>query len=359
MSTNPVERTRDVVSTSSGATATDAERAAAAKLLRLIWGIHASRCVYAVAELGIADLLADGPAGVETLAEATGTHEPSLYRILRLLAALGVFDERTGRSFSLTVVGERLRSGAPAGMRSWATFLESLGGVRPFAHILDTVKTGTAGLEFEFDQGLFEFLEAHSENAATFDAAMSERTAAFAASVAESYDFSDIRTVVDVGGGNGTLIVEILRKHPHLRGLLLETEGVAARTDAVLDAVELADRCQVLAGDFFDHVPPGGDCYLLANVLHDWDDARAIEILRNCRRSMPGGGRVLIVERLIPQDGSDPVPVLLSDINMLVLTGGRERTNAEYGKLLEAAGLKLRTLKAVAFPHGIIEGVAE
>ena len=343
---------------SNAARATEAERSAAASLLRLIWGIHISRCVYAVAELGIADLLADGPVSAKQLAQRTGSDEPSLYRVLRLLAALDVFQEHDGASFSLTTIGERLRSDATLGMRSWATFLEALGGVRPFEHILQTVKTGTPGLECEFGTGTFEFLAQHPESAATFDRAMSERTAAYAPSVAGNYDFSDVRCVVDVGGGNGTLLVEILRTHPHLHGVLFEVPAVAARADAVLDAVEVGPRCQVLAGDFFEQVPRGADCYVLANVLHDWDDTRSIQILRNCRRSMAGGGRVLIVERLIPQDGTDPVPTLLSDINMLILTGGKERSNAQYSELLHAAGLKLGTVQPAAFPYGVIEGLA-
>src|SRR5580700_9635692 len=199
---------------SNGPRATEAERSSAASLLRLIWGIHISRCVYAVAELGIADLLADGPVSTKQLARRTGSDEPSLYRVLRLLAALDVFQEHDGGSFSLTAIGERLRSDATRGMRSWATFLEAIGGIRPFEHILQTVKTGTPGLECEFGTGVFEFLAQHPESAATFDRAMSERTAAYAPSVAQNYDFSDVRGVVDVGGGNGTLLVEILRMHP-------------------------------------------------------------------------------------------------------------------------------------------------
>jgi hypothetical protein len=310
-----------------------------------------------VAELGIADLLADGSASTEDLARATGTDEKSLYRVLRLLAALGVFDEHPYRRFSLTTIGDRLRSDAPAGMRSWATFLEALNGVRAFEHILDTVKTGKPGFDTAHGTGIFDFLAHHPENAAIFDCAMSERTAAFAPSVAAAYDFSDMRTVVDVGGGQGTLLIEILRTHRHLQGMLLETPAVAVRAEAVLDAVDVADRCQVLAGDFFERVPSGADCYVLANVLHDWDDVRATQILRNCRRSMARGGRVLIVERLIPEDGSDAVPTLLSDINMLVITGGQERTNAEYGELLKSAGLTLGNVHPVAFPYGVIEGV--
>jgi O-methyltransferase domain len=205
--------------------------------------------------------------------------------------------------------------------------------------------------------GIFDFLAEHPENAATFDAAMSERTAAFAPSVADAYDFSDMRTVIDVGGGQGTLLAAILRKHGHLHGVLLERPPVAGRARDLLDAIDIADRSEVLAGDFFEQVPARADCYVLANVLHDWDDTRAIRILRNCRRSMARAGRVLIIERLIPEDGSDAVPTLLSDINMLVLTGGQERTNDEYSQLLSSAGLKLGNIQPVAFPYGVIEGL--
>ena len=333
------------------------ERRAAAELLRLIWGIHISRCVYAAAELGIPDLLSDRALSSEDLARATGAHEPSLYRVLRVLAALGVLHESEPRSFSLTVIGDRLRSDAPVSMRSWATFLEALGGVRPFAHIVETVKTGKPGLDIEFGTSVFDYLTEHPDDFATFNAAMSERTESFASSVANRYDFSDTRIVMDLGGGKGTLLVEILRQNAHLTGVLLEIPAVAAHADAILDATDLANRCEVLAGDFFKQVPAGADCYVLANVLHDWDDERSIEILRNCRRAMHSAGKVLIVERLIPENGDDPVPTLLSDINMLVLTGGQERTNAEYSKLLDAAGLIPGTIQQVAFPYGVIEGL--
>jgi len=167
-----------------------------------------------------------------------------------------------------------------------------------------------------------------------------------------------MRAVVDVGGGQGTLLAEILRKHGHLQGVPLETPAVAARARDLLGATDIADRSEVRPGNFFEQVPERADCYLLANVLHDWDDTRAIRILRNCRRSMARAGRVLIIERLMPEDGSDAVPTLLSDINMLVITGGRERTNDEYSQLLRSAGLKPGKIQPVAFPYGVIEGLA-
>jgi orsellinic acid C2-O-methyltransferase len=340
------------------ATATATESEAATSLLRMIWGIHISRAVYLAAELGIADLLSDGPVDSAELARATGTHAPSLYRVLRLLAALHVLDEVEPRTFANTVLGERLRTGAPAGLRSWATFLDVIGATRAFEYIADTVRTGRPAFEAATGRELFASLAENPSAAAAFDAAMSERTAAFAPSVARGYDFTDLRTVVDVGGGQGTLLVEILAANRHLHGVLFETPEVAARADALLDAIDLRGRCEVKSGDFFEGVPDGADCYLLANVLHDWDDDAAVTILANCRRSMAGNGRVLILERLIPEkeQGGDPIPALLSDINMLVITGGRERTNAEYTELLHVAGLTIGGVQPVAFPYGVIEG---
>jgi hypothetical protein len=334
---------------------TEAERAAAMTMLQMIWGIHVSRAVHVVAKLGVADLLADGPASSQELARATGTHHRSLYRILRLLGALGVFDEVEPGSFGLTVLGDRLRSDAPASMRSWATFL--VGGVQPYEHILETVRTGKPGIDIAYGMGIFEFLRQDPDSAAVFNAAMSERTAAFAPSVADTYDFSDIRSIADVGGGQGTLLAEILRRHSHLRGTLLETAAVASRAQALLEGTDLAGRWDVVAGDFFEHVPRGADCYVLANIVHDWDDERAGKILRNCRESMASGGRVLIVERLIPDEPRDAVPALLSDVNMLINTGGQERTNAEYAVLLARAGLQIGIVQPVAHPYGIIEGL--
>jgi hypothetical protein len=328
-------------------TPTEEERKAADAVLRMIWGIHISRAVYIVAELGIADLLADGPMTAGQLARATQAHEPSLYRVLRLLASLGVLAEQEDRSFGLTVLGERLRADVPASMRSWAMLVESLGGVRAFEPIIETVKTGKPGVDLAYGVNVFEFLAAHPQLAQGFQAAMSERTAAFAPSVAAGYDFSRMQTVADIGGGKGTLLAAILRAHSHLRGVLFDLPAVSADAVAVLRAAGVEDRCEIVAGDFFDGAPEGADAYIVANVLHDWDDARSVQILGACRRAMAADGRVLIIERLIPDDPADAVPVLLSDLNMLVFTGGRERTNAEYGNLLAAAGLKLTKVQPV------------
>ena len=361
MSQNKIDQASDEAEASQEAgdsRPTKEERTAAAAVLQMIWGVHMSRAVYVVAALGIADLLAGGPMTAAQLAQATQAHEESLYRVLRLLASLGVLTEHDHRLFTLTILGERLRADVPASMRSWAMVVDCAGGMRTFEPIIETVKSGKPGLDIAYGMGLFEFLAAHPDQAQQFQAAMSERTAAFAPSVAARYDFSPMRTVADIGGGNGTLLAAILRAHGHLRGILFDRPSVIANAAGVLQAEGVADRCEIVPGDFFQGVPDGVDGYILANVLHDWNDADSVRILGACRRAMAKDGRVLIVERLMPDDPADAVPVLLSDLTMLVVTGGKERTNAEYGQLLADAGMSLASVQPVAPPHGVIEGLA-
>ena len=335
---------------------TEQERAAAAELLRMIWGLHISRAVCLAAELGVADLLTKGEQTAAELAAATQVDEAALCRVLRLLAALGVLTEPVPGSFGLTVIGERLRSDVPASMRNWAMLADTIGFA---AHepILEAVRTGRSGAEIAYGMRGMERLAGDPPRAARFDAAMSERTTAFAPSVAAGYDFTGMRVVADIGGGQGTLLAAVLHRHERLRGVLFDRAHVAERAAGVLREAGLADRCEVTAGDFFAGVPDGADGYILANVLHDWDDDRCGQILTACRKAMGSRGRVLIVERLIPDDPREAVPVLLSDLNMLLVTGGKERTNAEYAKLLAAAGLRLGRIQPVAAPYGVIEGL--
>jgi SAM-dependent methyltransferase len=336
---------------------TGEERGAAATLLPMIWGLHISRAVYLAAGLGIADLLAAGPRTVAALAEAAHADEAALYRVLRLLAALGVLTEPQPRSFGLTAVGERLRSDVPASMRNWAMLADTVG-FGAHEPILDVVRTGKTGAEIAYGMATMQRVRSDPQRAARFDAAMSERTAAFAASLATTYDFSGMHVIADIGGGQGTLLAAILRRHEHLHGVLLDVADVAPRAAGTLREAGLADRCEIIAGDFFACVPESADCYILANVLHDWDDHQATQILQACRRAMRPGGRVLIAERLIPDNSPDAVPVLLSDLNMLLLSGGQERTNAEYGTLLAAAGLRAGRIQPLAAPYGVIDALA-
>ena len=331
-------------------------QAAATAVLRMIQGLHISRAVYVAAKLGVSDLLADGPRSSTELARLTGAHAPSLYRILRLLAALNVLREEPQGQFALTPLGERLRTGVPGSLRHWATLTDQLGGLLPFDRILDTVMTGESGLKLAFDVTPFEFLAKRPAAAVNFQAAMSERTAAFAPSVGATYDFSRMCRIVDVGGGRGTLLAGVLAARAHLHGVVFDLPEVVAGAAGTLQAAGVADRCAIQGGDFFVEVPAGCDGYLLANVLHDWDDERSVAILRNCRRAMHGDGRVLIVERMIFSDPERSIPTLLSDLTMLVLTGGQARKEEEYARLFAGAGLRLTGVFPVAYPYGVFEG---
>jgi SAM-dependent methyltransferase len=342
---------------SGAAEPTEDERAAAAALLRMIWGLHISRAVYLAAELGIADLLTAGPRTAAALARATRTDKAALYRVLRLLAALGVLTEPEPGSFGLTVLGDRLRTDVPASMRSWAMLADTVG-FGAHEPILEAARTGRTGTEIAYGMTTMQRVRADAQRAARFDAAMSERTAAFALGLAASYDFSGMRVIADIGGGQGTLLAAIVRRHRQLRGILFDVADVAHRAGSVLREAGVAGRCEIIAGDFFSGVPEGADGYILANVLHDWDDDNAVRILTACRRAMRPGGRVLIAERLIPDNPSDAVPVLLSDLNMLLLSGGQERTSTEYGTLLAAAGLRPGRIQPVTPPYGVIEAFA-
>jgi hypothetical protein len=232
-----------------------------------------------------ADLLAAGPRTAAALAEAVQADEAALYRVLRLLAALGVLTEPEPRSFGLTVLGGRLRGDVPASMRNWAMLADTVG-FRAHEPILDAVGTGKTGAEIAYGMTTMERVRGDARRAARFDAAMSERTAAFAPGVAATYDFSGMHVIADIGGGQGTLLAAILRRHAHLHGILFDVADVAHRAGRVLRDAGVADRCQIVAGDFFAGVPEGADGYLLANVLHDWDDRQAARILQACRRAM-------------------------------------------------------------------------
>jgi hypothetical protein len=331
-------------------------RPATAAVLRMIQGLHISRAVYVAARLGIADLLADGPRSSSELAQLTKAHTPSLYRVLRLLAALNVLLEQPPGHFGLAPLGERLRTDVPGSLRYWAILTDQLGGLQPFDRILDSVMTGETGMKLAYGETSFEFLAKHPAAAANFQAAMSERTAAFAPSVAATYDFSRMRRVVDVGGGRGTLLAAVLAAQAHLYGVVFDLPEGAAGAAETLRAFGVADRCAIENGDFFVAVPSGGDVYFLANVLQDWDDERSIAILRNCRRAMNEDGRVLVIQRMIFDDPEKSIPTLLSDLNMLVLTGGQERTEEECSRLFAGADLRLTRVLPVAYPYGVFEG---
>jgi O-methyltransferase/methyltransferase family protein len=308
------------------------------------------------AELGIADLLADGPRSSVQLAQATSTHPRSLYRLLRLLCSLGVFNEIRTDSFVQTPLSECLRTGVPGSMRAWLRMIGLKVRYHTHAEALHSVKTGEPAFNHVTGMEFFDYLAAHSEEGEIFNQAMNDMGKVVAAAVAQSYDFSGIGKIIDVGGGHGTLIAAILQKYPQMTGILFDSPHVAERARESIASAGLAHRCEVVGGDFFKSVPAGCDAYLLRWIIHNWDHERAITVLRNCRQAMGERGRLLLIESVIPT-GNDFHPGKFLDYIMLTTHPGRERTEEEYASLLLEADLRLNKLAPTGSHLSIIEAV--
>lgn len=311
-------------------------------------GYAPAQIIAVAARLGIADQLAGGAMTSGELAAATGTHAPSLYRLLRALACLEVVAEVGPDRFELTPAGVALRSDAPGSIRALAMLLCSDEAWRSWGELEYSVRTGKPAWDRVTGMSAFEFFTQHPEQSATFNAAMAEYTRSVAPAIVAGYDFSRFATLVDIGGGDGTLIAAILNAVPGLGGVLFDLPAGVERSAKTLAAVGVADRCQVVTGDFFTSVPEGADAYLLKNVIHDWDDERAVAILRSCRRAMTAAGTLLLAEQVLPPQVESPevTGMVLGDLQMLVLTGGRERTAEEFRALFTAAGFELTTIVA-------------
>jgi ubiquinone/menaquinone biosynthesis C-methylase UbiE len=319
---------------------------------QMISGFWISRAIYVVAKLGIADLTKDQPRTATELALATGTHAPSLYRVLRALASVQIFSKDENDRFHLTPLAATLRSDAAGSLRYMAMREEQYAA---WEHLLHSVKTGEIAFNHRLGMPIWEFFEKNPENAATFNNSMSHATAGINAALVGSYDFSSIGKIVDVGGGHGGLITAILKTTPNIKGVLFDASSVIEGAKRNMSA-ELRERCELVAGDFFKSVPDGGDAYLLKWIIHDWDDDQAIAILKNCHRAMPPSGKLLLVEAIVPL-GNEPSPSKWFDLNMLVMTGGRERTEAEYRNLFRAAGFELTQVVPTPSPSSVIEGL--
>jgi O-methyltransferase domain/Dimerisation domain len=326
-----------------------------ATLLQMMTGYWVSQAIHVAAKLGIADLLADGPVDCEDLALATNTHAPSLRRVLRALASVGVFTEVSPGSFALTPLAELLRTETPGSMRALA-IMYAEEQYRAWGELLHSVRTGETAFEQQFGMGYFEYLAQHPESDRVFNEAMTGWTHQLVGAVVDTYDFSAFKTVVDVGGGYGALLAAILQNNSGMRGILFDLPHVVASAEEQLAATEVADRCTFVGGDFFAEVPAGGDAYVLSQILHDWDDERCVAILGNCRQVIPDHGKLLVVELVLPP-GDEPFLGKWLDLHMLVLLGGRERTAAEYNTLFRAAGFELA--RVVPTPPGpsVVEAV--
>jgi len=330
---------------------------ASAQLLQMIMGKWVSAAISAAAELGIADQLAGGDKTVDELAAATSAHAPSLYRLLRSLASVGIFAETQTRRFTLTPLAQCLRSDVPDSMREMARFSIMPAAWQAWGELVHSVKTGESGVRKAFAvDNPFDYFKDHPEEAAIFDGAMTDMTRQTAPGVAQAYDFGRFGTLMDVAGGRGFLLATILKRHPNLRGILLELPHVAESARQTFAAEDLDYRCQVVSGDFIESVPPGADAYLMKHIIHDWDDAHALTILRNIHKVIQPSGRLLLVETVVPT-GNEPSFAKLLDLEMMVLPGGLERTRDEYRDLFAAAGFRLLEIYPSHGPESIIEGV--
>ena len=319
------------------------------RIIRLAFGFAVSQALCTVADLRLADLMAAGERTVDDLAAETGSDANALYRIMRLLAAEGVFREIDARLFELTEVGMTLRSDVCSGPSDFIRMLNRQPYLA-FAQLGHSVRTGLPAFDEVFGKPRFDWLADHPEDAALFQRAMIALGQGTNDAVAEAYNFEPFSHVVDVGGGHGQLLSAILARHSHISGVLFDLPSALGMEGAQRDV----PRTEFVAGSFFETVPSGADVYVLKKVIHDWNDEKATLILRNCRDAMTPDGRVLLAETIVPA-GNDPNPIKLVDANMLVVTGGVERTRAEYAALLAAAGLRLERVISTVEPISILE----
>lgn len=326
----------DVDGDSSGLMPGDAEDAR--EILDLTEVTVASRALQVVAELGIADTFGDMPRSVAEIAEETSTDPAVLHSVLRLLSGYGIFTESRPDRFALTRRGELLRTNHPRSMRSIVRlyhFCQPIVG-----EIEHSLRYGEPAAEKVLGEPLFEYLRAHPESGAVFDSAMAELSRSQSAAIVDAYDFSGFRRIVDVGGGNGTLLATILRNHPEATGVLLDRPHVTRHAEQVRAAAGLQGRMEIVAGDFFEKVPEHGDFYILKSTLHDWPDDQAVRILRTCRRAIPPHGRLVLFERLQKADNR-PSQAKTMDLLMFLVHGGRERTQQDFERLFVDSGFRL------------------
>ena len=321
----------------------------------LINGYWITGTIHAAAKLDVASAIGDTPRTIAEIASAVGADVEALYRIMRALAGIRIFAEGPGRTFSHTPLSLALRPGVPGSMHGLAV-MTGLLHLRAWPEVVHAVKTGDTAFGKVFGQEIFAHVTKNAEAGQAFDEAMAGYTAATSNAVVAAYDFSAFDKIVDVGGGNGALIAAILKNQPRAAGVCFDLPPSAERAKVNLGAQGLAGRCEVVGGDFFESVPSGGDAYALKMIVHDWDDARSIAILKNVRKAIQPNGRALIMEAMIdPASGAGAEGKLL-DINMLVMTGGRERTAEEFAALYRASGFELVRIVPAGPMISVIEG---
>lgn len=327
------------------------------QIVRVMHGYIGSAALYTATQLGVADHLTAGARDVAELAALCGVQEDGLYRVLRLLASLGIFAELPSRHFSLTPSAQLLRKDQPGSLQGIVAFLPDPMHFRVYANLLPSLSGRVPAVELTLGQPVFEYLAKHPQYSEIFNAAMTSLSASAAQAAIEAYDFGRFDTLVDVGGGHGELLLSILRACQRAHGIVADLGHVAEGARARIEAAGLAARCEAVACDFFQSVPEGGDAYLLKLILHDWDDEHAVRILQTIARAMAGRrAAVCILDSVIPE-GSEPAYGKFIDIEMLTFTGGRERTAAQFRDLLARGGFELTRIVPTHSPLSVIEAL--
>jgi len=328
---------------------------AAADLHGLINGYRISQAIHVAAVLGVADHMMAGPRASDEIAEAVGAHPRSLYRLLRALAAIGVFREHEHRCFSLTAMGECLRSDAESSVRPSATYLGQEYRWQTWGHLLHSVKTGESAFLALHGVDTWTYRERHPEQNAIFNSVMTANSRRVDQAIVGACDFSPFARIADIGGGQGSLLAAIMAANHQARGVLFDLPHVVATAGPVLKAAGVHDRCEVVGGSMFEFIPEGCAAYVVKFILHDWDDADCVRILRNCRRAMQSDARLFVIERLVgpPNEGS---AAKVSDLNMLVGPGGQERTHEEFVALFRAGGFGLADVLSATDGMSVIVG---
>jgi len=326
-----------------------------AELMRLINGYQASQALHVAAVLGVADHLKDGPKAYDVVARMCGAHPRSLYRLMRALAAVGVFYEAANKEFSLTATGRCLTGDSISSRRNWARFVGRPGPWHAWGNLIHSIRSGEAAYPVTHGTDSWSYRHQNPEEQASFDIAMTGNSFSQARAVIEAHDFSKFSRIIDIGGGQGLLLREILLACPSGSGVLLDQPQVVASAGDVLAAAGLDQRVEVIAGSFFEAIPLGGDAYVMKSILHDWDDHKATEILRMCRRSMAPTAVLIVIERVIGPPNAVPEGKF-SDLNMLVTHGALERTQEEFDELFQSAGFELIKVVPTRSPLSVILG---
>lgn len=334
---------------------TQADPPPQAIIMQLSMGAMVTQAIFVAAKLGIADILADGEKHIDEISREAGAHSPSLYRILRSLASLSVFNETQPRTFANTPLSEVLRADIPGSMRDSMIFMGEPWHYNVYGNMLHSARTGGTAWKETHGVDVFDWFAKNPEASEIFNGCMSELSAGAAPPIVAAYDFSGMDTLADIAGGHGFLLSQILKANPNVKGILFDMEHVIAGAGDMLRAHGVEDRVQTVSGDFFAEVP-SADAYIMKHIIHDWDDERSIMILQAIHRAMKGEGKVLLAEMVIPE-GNGPHPGKMLDLEMLTSPGGLERTADEYANLFERAGFRLNRIVPTMSPFSVIEGV--